>query len=47
MKVIKTDSKQYPVQIKDSWGGVVDLTPEDIPYVIKELKKMLDKSPKV
>lgn len=44
MKVIKTDNKQYPVCIKDSWGGVVDLTPGDIPRLIKELQKIVKES---
>ena len=44
MKVIKTDNKQYPVYIEDSWGGVVDLTPDDIPRLIKELQKIVKES---
>lgn len=43
MKVIKMDDKFYPVKITDSWDGKIYLTPGDIPVLIEELKKILDK----
>lgn len=43
MQVIKTNEKAYPIKIKDAWDGTVYLTPEDIPLLIKELQKALDK----
>lgn len=40
MKVTKTNEKDYPVKIEDSWNGTIYLTLGDIPKLIKELTKI-------
>ena len=48
MRIEKVNyDKQYPYCLKDSWGGVVCLTEEDLKKLPKEIEKILDKSKRV
>ena len=39
--------KHYPYTISDAWGGKVYMTEEGLKKLQEEIKKVLDKSPKV